>query len=201
MTGKNPVDLNTLSNLAELFKLFNGGKHLNRVADLGLWTELEQEADAYQSLFQSLGYELRIDRRGFAWFHNDEASSNITKTTRQLALLFLVVFEYQADAGHSLHRFDTWLIDRALLKAIFEQYQERELLTAEELDVEGLEGLLETAVRYGFAVAESGGWRLLPAVYRYLDHFEELARQTGQGDMDAQGVAGHDAEQEEDTEP
>lgn len=199
MTGKNPVDLNTLSNLAELFKLFNGGKHLNRVADPVLWTELEQEADAYQSLFQSLGYELRIDRRGFAWFHNDEASSNITKTTRQLALLFLVVFEYQADAGHSLQRFDAWPIDRALLTAIFEQYQE--LLTAEELDVEGLEGLLETAARYGFAVAESGSWRLLPAVYRYLDHFEELARQGGQGDMDAQVVAGHDDEQEEDTEP
>ena len=199
MTGKNPVDLNTLGNLAELFKLFNGGKHLNRVADPGLWTELEQEADAYRSLFQSLGYELRIDRRGFAWFHNDEASSNITKTTRQLALLFLVVFEYQADAGHSLQRFDAWPIDRALLRAIFEQYQE--LLTAEELDVEGLEGLLETAVRYGFAVAESGGWRLLPAVYRYLDHFEKLARQTGQGDMNDQGTAGHDAEQEEDTEP
>ena len=178
MTGKNPVDLSTLSNLAELFKLFNGGKHLNRVTEPILWTELEQEADAYQSLFQSLGYKLRIDGRGFAWFHNDEASSNITKTTRQLALLFLVVFEHQADAGQPLQRFDAWLIDQALLKAIFEQSQE--LLTAEELDVEGLEGLLETAVRYGFAAAESGGWRLLPAVYRYLDHFEELARQTGQ---------------------
>lgn len=198
MTGKNPVDLNTLSNLAELFKLFNGGKHLNRVTEPILWTELEQEADAYQSLFQSLGYELRIDRRGFAWFHNDEASSNITKMTRQLALLFLVVFEYQADAGQPLQRFDDWLIDQALLKAIFEQYQE--LLTAEELDVEGLEGLLETAVRYGFAVAESGSWRLLPAVYRYLDHFGELTQQIGQGDTGDQVVADHDDEQEEDTE-
>ena len=27
----------------------------------------------------------------------------------------------------------------------------------------------------GFAVAEPTGWRLLPAVCRYLDHFEGLA--------------------------
>ena len=199
MTGKNPVDLNTLSNLAELFKLFNGGKHLNRVTEPILWAELEQEADAYQSLFQSLGYKLRIDMRGFAWFHNDEASSNITKTTRQLALLFLVVFEYQADVGQSLQRFDAWLIDKALLKAIFEQSQE--LLTAEELDAEGLEGLLETAARYGFAVAESGGWRLLPAVYRYLDHFEELAQQTGQDSTGDRTSSPQERPAREDAEP
>ena len=199
MTGKNSVDLNTLSNLAELFKFFNSGRHLNRIADPVLWAELEQEAHAYQSLFQSLGYELRMDRRGFAWFHSDEASSNITKTTRQLALLLLVVFEYQADAGRSLQRFDAWLIDQALLKAIFEQSQE--LLTAEELDVEGLKGLLETAVRYGFAVAESGGWRLLPAVYRYLDHFEELARQTGQDSTDDRTSLPQERPAREDAEP
>ena len=176
MTEKNPVDLDKLGKLAELFKLFNSGKHLNRVAEPVLWTELELELEAYQSLFQSLGYELRIDRRGFAWFHSDEASSTINKATRQLTLLFLVLFEYQADTGKPLQRFADWLIDHALLRAIFEQYQE--LLTAEELDAEGLTGLLETtAARYGFASGESGGWRLLPAVCRYLDHFEELAQQ------------------------
>ena len=198
MTEKNPVDLDKLSKLAELFKLFNSGRHLNRVAEPVLWTEMEQELEAYQSLFQNLGYELRLDRRGFAWFHSDEASSSINKATRRLTLLFLVLFEYQADVGKPLQRFDDWLIDYALLRAIFEQYQE--LLTAEELDVEGLEGLLETAVRYGFASGESRGWRLLPAVCRYLDHFEELTQKIGQDDTGDQVGSDQEDSQEENTE-
>ena len=37
--------------------------------------------------------------------------------------------------------------------------------------------MLETATRYGFARPVSGHWTLLPAVCRYLDHFEALAAQ------------------------
>jgi len=35
--------------------------------------------------------------------------------------------------------------------------------------------LLGRACNLGFAMAEPAGWRLLPAVCRYLDHFESLA--------------------------
>ena len=55
-----------LSQLAELFRLFNNGKHLNRIAEPALWAELEREVTTYRELFTSLGYELRIDERGFA---------------------------------------------------------------------------------------------------------------------------------------
>ena len=35
--------------------------------------------------------------------------------------------------------------------------------------------LMGRACNLGFAVPEPAGWRLLPAVCRYLDHFESLA--------------------------
>lgn len=170
-----PIDLARLPNVAELFKLFNSGKHLNRLSDAALWADLEQQSDAYSALFQALGYELRIDGRGFAWFHTDEKSTTLSHQSRQLALLFMVIFDSQADAGKALSRFSDWPVDRALLTVAFEHHQE--LLLAEGLDVEGLLTLLEKAESFGFARREGGYWQLLPAVCRYLDHFEALAEQ------------------------
>ena len=46
---------------------------------------------------------------------------------------------------------------------------------AVELDPDALVELLGRACNLGFAVPEPAGWRLLPAVCRYLDHFESLA--------------------------
>lgn len=169
------IDLTRLPHLAELFKLFNNGKHLNRLSDAALWAELEQEIEAYTALFQSLGYELRTDGRGFAWFHTDEKSTTLSHQSRQLALLFMVIFDTQADAGKALSRFSDWPIDRALLTTAFEHHQE--LLLAEGLEVESLLALLEKAESFGFARREGGHWQLLPAVCRYLDHFEALAEQ------------------------
>jgi hypothetical protein len=56
--------------LAELFRLFLSGKHLNRMAEPALWAELEQHEASYVGLFAALGFELRLDARGFAWFHS-----------------------------------------------------------------------------------------------------------------------------------
>ncbi|XOZ33161.1 condensin complex protein MksE [Halomonadaceae bacterium KBTZ08] len=172
----NPVDLESLPRLAELFRFFNAGKHLNRAAEPALWAELEQQQASYQSLFAALGYELRLDARGFAWFHTVDSSSGVNRLTRQLALLFMVIFDYQADAGQALVRFEDWVIDHRLLDAVHEQQQA--LLEAEELTRDSLNQLMDRAVNYGFAISDGGGaWRLLPAVHRYLEHFEELASQ------------------------
>lgn len=167
------IHLDRLPSLDALFRWFNGGKHLNRQAEPALWVELENNLEAYQALFSALGYELRLDERGFAWFHAEDASSNTSKTTRQFALLFMMIFDTQADAGKTLLRFDEWRLDTAFLQQLVEQHHS--LLEAEGLDQEGLKSLLDAAVRFGFAQYETGHWRLLPAVCRYLDHFEALA--------------------------
>ena len=169
------LDLAKLPKLAELFRFFNAGKHLNRAAEPALWAELEEQQAAYQAVFSALGYDLRLDARGFAWFHTRESSSAVNRLTRQLALLFMVIFDHQADAGQALVHFEDWVIDPRLLDAIHEQQQE--LLAAEELTRDSLTQLMERAVNYGFAISDNGAWRLLPAVHRYLEHFEELAAQ------------------------
>ncbi|MDO8264465.1 MAG: hypothetical protein Q7T21_14755 [Gallionella sp.] len=177
-----PLYLHKLPLLGELFAFLNSGKHLNRMAEPQLWAELERERDAYQQLFASLGSALRIDARGFAWFQVDDASSTVSKTTRQLALLFMLIFEYQADLGLHLGRFTDWLVDGAMLGALLEK--NRLLLEAEGLgEREQLDPLLRTASNYGFATSEgSSGWRILPAVFRYLDRFEALTRTASQNE-------------------
>ena len=179
-----PIFLERLPRLKELFALLNAGRHVSRVAEPALWAELEREAVQYERVFGALGYELRIDGRGYAWFQTSEASSTVSKATRQLALLFMLIFEQQADAGQHLVRFGDWRIDRVLLTALLDK--NRALLDAEGLaDLEPLQQLLDTAARYGFADAANGAWRLLPAVYRYLDRFEELASNGNLADPDA----------------
>lgn len=167
------LDLSRLPHLAVVFSELNNGKHITRVAQPELWAELEREAKAYTILFQSLGYELRIDGRGIAWFHTEETNSNISQTSRQLALLFMAIFDTQADAGQALMRFGDWHINRALMESVFEEH--KDLLVAENLDVDGLLALLERASRYGFTRPQPDGWQLLPAVCRYLDHYQALA--------------------------
>ncbi len=181
MNMTTPLYLHKLPLLSEIFGFFNSGKHMNRMADHRLWAELERERDAYELLFKSLGYNLRIDDRGFAWFHFDDASSNVSKTTRQLALLFMLLFEFQADIGLHLGRFTDWVIDDALLDAMLEK--NRLLLEAESLaDRDQLQQLLRAAGNYGFAGAEGNTWLILPSVFRYLDRFEELAHTKGLSD-------------------
>lgn len=176
-----PIALEQLPRLRELFAMLNAGRHVNRLAEPALWAELEREGAQYERVFSALGYELRIDGRGYAWFQTSDASGTVSKATRQLALLFMLIFEQQADAGQHLGRFVDWRIDRALLTGLLDK--NRALLDAEGLaELEPLQQLLDTAARYGFAEAGSGAWRLLPAVFRYLDRFEELAADASAAD-------------------
>ena len=105
MSIKNPLAdvLAPMPSLGELFRIFLSGKHLNRVAEPTLWAELEKQEACYVSLFEALGYELRLDARGFAWFHSTESNPNLGKTSRQQALLLMVIFDAQATASAIQH--------------------------------------------------------------------------------------------------
>lgn len=166
------TQLASLTALSELFYLLNSGKHLNRVAEPALWAELEREQENYQALFSALGFELKVDQRGYAWFQLEEANGQVNKTSRRLALLWMCLFDTQADEGKPLSRFMDWRVDNSLLSKVHEQH--KDLLEAEGLGLDGFIGLLESAVKLGFAMFHDGHWQLLPAVYRYLEHFESL---------------------------
>ena len=168
------INLDKLIYLREILtRLSKNGEHINRAADAALWANLEQEQTAYEDLFRSLGFDLRIDPRGFTWFNTTESSTSSNQSTRRLALFFMVLFEYQGDAGKPLRRFMDWRVDVELLNEVYNQH--KEVLIAEGISEDEFSDLTKTAERFGFMRKEEGAHYLLPAVYRYLDHFEALA--------------------------
>jgi len=169
------IDFTALTQLQPLFKLLSSGAHLNRLQDAELWVELENHQNHYESLFAALGFVLIVDGRGFAYFKTELASSYTGKLTRRLALLLMLLFEYQADQGLHLFQFQQWRLDTPLLDKLWQQYYV--LFEAEEINSpKTLTEILDSASRVGFLVFEDEAYRLLPAVHRYLDLFEELVQ-------------------------
>ena len=68
---------------------------------------------------------------------------------------------------------------RPLLAKAHEHHQE--ILEAEGLELMASSRCWDSAVKLGFALSLNGYWQLLPAVYRYLEHFESLSA-SGQDD-------------------
>jgi len=168
------INLKALSQLQELFKKLVSGTHLNRLTDTELWVELEHHRADYDALFAALGFALVVDGRGFAYFKTDQASTYTGKLTRRLALLLMLLFEYQADQGLHLFQFQQWRIDAVLLDALWQHYHA--VLEAEEItQPQILKDIFDSAARIGFIAVSDGAYWLLPAVHRYLDLFEELA--------------------------
>jgi len=169
------IDLKILSQLQTLFKKLSSGSHLNRLEEPEIWVDLETHLQQYETLFSELGFALIFDLRGFAYFKNDSASSHTSKITRRLALFFLLLFEYQADNGLHLVQFQQWRVDNVLIDKLCQNYHA--IFEAEDIaSAANLKEILDSATRIGFAVFENGAFRLLPAVHRYLDLFEELAQ-------------------------
>lgn len=169
------IDLSSLTNVQELFKLFNTGAHLNREQDLKLWKDLEDQLDDYTTLFSALGYSLVLDSRGFAYFKTEQGSSYTGKQSRRLALILMLLFEFQADRGLHLFQFNQWRVDEELISSLWKQYHA--ILEAEELiDANSIKEVFDNATRIGFASIEDQAYQLLPSTHRYLDLFEELAQ-------------------------
>ena len=171
------LDLKQLPHAKQLFKQLNSGTHLNRHHDHQLFSVLEKHSEQYSELFKALGFELVINTRGYAYFKTEKTlNTNTHKLTRQLALFMLLLFEYQADAGVDLSRFDQWRIDNELITVLWQK--NHSLLEAEEIsNIDELKGVLKSAERVGFVAYENNNYHLLAAVYRYLDLFEELELQ------------------------
>jgi len=168
------IDLQQLPHLQALFKLLSSGCHLNRLQETELWMALENRQADYEALFAALGFTLILDGRGFAYFKTDQASSYTGKLSRSLALLLMLLFEYQADKGLQLFQFQQWRIEWHLLEKLYLQYHA--ILEAEEIaGAQALKEILDRAARAGFAVFDDNAYWLLAAVHRYLDLFEELA--------------------------
>jgi hypothetical protein len=169
------IDLKQLTQLQPLFKLLSSGTHLNRLQDGKLWVELENHQSQYETLFAALGFSLVLDGRGYAYFKTDQASTFTGKLTRRLALLLMLLFEYQADQGLHLFQFQQWQLDTPLINKLHINYHA--ILEAEEItSPQTIKEIFDSAARIGFLVLEDDAYRLLSAVHRYLDLFQELAQ-------------------------
>ncbi len=167
------IDFTALTQLQPLFKQLSSGAHLNRLKDTELWVQLELYQSDYESLFAALGFVLIVDGRGFAYFKTELASAYTGKLTRRLALVIMLLFEYQADQGLHLFQFQQWRLDANLLDQLWQQYFA--LFEAEEINSpKTLSEILDSATRVGFLISEDNAYRLLPSIHRYLDLFVEL---------------------------
>jgi hypothetical protein len=167
-------ELKHLPLASRLFEELSAGKHLHAGQDPELWHALSGDhADAYVLLFAHLGKKLVRNARGYAYFEVEDMDA---PGTRSLALLYLLIFQKQADAGMELHRFDGWLLDARFLEEL--RQKNPDLLRSEKLDAdETWKKLLNRAVRLGFLAREGTAFRLLPATWRFLDLFLELERE------------------------
>jgi len=169
------INLEQLPQLSELFKKLNSGSHINKYSDNKLWIEIEKQQESYKELFKTLGFEFVVDARGFSYFKTEQSNSNTNKLTQRLALIMLIIFEYQANAGADLHRFDQWRIDNEFLSIVWQE--SHALLEAEEINtLTELSDILDSGCRVGFIVKENNHYRLLSAIHRYLDLFIELQK-------------------------
>lgn len=164
--------LEHLKHSRALFEVLSDGVHIEPSQNMVLWNALTGEhRDHYAQLFSHLGQQLTIDPRGFAYFGIDDSDA---KGTRPLALLYLLIFQKQADAGQDLVRFDKWILDSKFLQELREKNQD--LLRSEKLDNDDRwKTLLNKAVNLGFFCREGSSYTLLPATWRFLDLFLELA--------------------------
>jgi hypothetical protein len=186
------LDLNPLAQLQPLFKCLSAGYHLNRYQDPELWLALEQQQDGYQTLFAALGFSLVLDGRGFAYFKTEQASAYKGKLTRRLALVLMLLFEYQADQGVQLFQFQQWRLAPAFLDKLHQHYQA--ILAAEDMgSTQSLLEVLDSAARIGFLGLDDGVYYLLPAVHRYLDLFLELADAERSESINIAADSGEDA--------
>lgn len=200
-------ELKHLPLASRLFDELSAGKHIHGGQDPELWSALSGDhADHYTLLFAHLGKTLVRNARGYAYF---EVNDSDAPGTRSLALLYLLVFQKQADAGQELHRFDGWALNARFLEELREKNQD--LLRSEKLDAdEGWKKLLNRAVRLGFFAREGSDFRLLPASWRFLDLFLELKQERAEAETEdadevvtesveegGAGVLDVDAEEEE----
>jgi hypothetical protein len=168
--------LNTFNHSAVLFKKLSAGVHINRHHEGDLWIEIEQYGAEYQTLFSTIGFELIIDQRGFAYFKQEQSTSQTHKLSQQFALFLLLLFEYQADNGHNPYSFEQWYLDDKLIEQLWQKHTN--LFKTESItDIEIIKDMLNSASRIHFVLKEQNYYRLLPAIQRYLDLFNELAEQ------------------------
>ncbi|WP_434457930.1 chromosome partitioning protein [Stutzerimonas urumqiensis] len=163
------LDLSELSLLAPIFRELFKGYHISR-REPELYTQLSNLQDAYRALFRALGFELVCDTRGFYYLVPEQMGAQVNKTAQRLALFTFILVEHLADQGRDpLAVLDGGSLGRDELPALLDKYRDlfvqAEVISQEELE----EKVMRRLTQLGFAAEESGIYRFLPPMHRFLD--------------------------------
>lgn len=163
------LDLSEMSQLAPIFRELFKGFHISR-RDPEMYAQLSNAQDQYRTLFKALGFELVCDTRGFYYFVPDQAAAQVNKTAQRLALFTFILVEHLADQGRDpVAVLDGGSLGRDELPSMLEKYRDlflqAEVQTQDELE----EKIMRRMTQLGFAAEETGIYRFLPPMHRFLD--------------------------------
>lgn len=163
------LDLSEMSQLAPIFRELFKGFHISR-RDPELYAQLSNAQDQYRTLFKALGFELVCDTRGFYYFVPELAATQVNKTAQRLALFTFILVEHLADQGRDpVAVLDGGSLGRDELPSMLEKYRDlflqAEVQTQDELE----EKIMRRMTQLGFAAEETGIFRFLPPMHRFLD--------------------------------
>lgn len=186
-------DLDKLDHLQEIFEMLSSGKHIDATYNSELWTALQGDRkDDFAHHFKALGMKLKIDPHNFAYFDFDETNQ---KASRQIILLFILLFKFKSDEGANIIQFTNWILD----EAFFENLRTKNI---ETLDSEGISEkdwlkIIKKAEKLGFIIRNGSDYYLLPATWRFLDLFMELSSKDNEEIEDSESNENDEDETEE----
>ena len=176
------INLNELSHLQAINKKLVAGYHICE-QDTLMWQELDQQIEAYSTLFTALGHDLKHDSRGFYYFASDESTPNMGKISRAIALTIYILIEHFANTG------------KDPMRALFDEPNDLELMQTlvqlnkhlfDQLEIFSGSDLRKDVylrmVRLGLAREVEGGFMLQAPIHRYIDALMEVNEETFLGE-------------------
>ncbi|RLC24679.1 MAG: hypothetical protein DRH21_05105 [Deltaproteobacteria bacterium] len=152
-----------LPKLAPIFDNLRKGKHICP-EDKDLYYPLEQEYEAFNDLFNHLGFDLVKHPRNFYYFRSD---ISFTPIARRAAVFMFILIEYLASEGTSVEEaLTTGYISIESLpheeNSRYQRYMDEAGITVDKS--------INTLVRLGFAEYRGNSeFRFRAPVYRFID--------------------------------
>lgn len=161
--------------LKDLFALFSCGKHLNRNSEPRLWMAIETAKEEYINIFSALGYTMCVDNRGFAYFDMESNNAQINNTSKKIAFLLLILYDYFNQNNSLNSDFTRFVIDTKVRESLYTKHQG----VLNTLALDSIDQLINLAKKYNLLDADASGiLRMTPAVWRYIDIFNDIYEQS-----------------------
>lgn len=162
---ENPCDLPYLD---DIFQRLSRGRHIC-AEDGHQYRALYDDFDLYQKLFDRLGFRLEAHPRDFYYFRGDKDKS-ISDASSRMALFIFILMEFLEGQGEPVAES---ILTREFTIADMPHFStERYRIYMKEsgiADHDGLEGVVQSLERFGFAVRKGGSFRFRSPVYRFFD--------------------------------